>query len=93
MCYRIGMVSKYTYCPIPRHRRWLTQVRRTLLLAVVIISTSLAIGIVGYHYFGHLSWINSLLEAAMILGGEGPIAPMDNDAVRLFASIYAHIVD
>ncbi len=54
-----------------------------------MILFSLLIGILGYHYIGDLPWIDALLEAAMILGGEGPIAPMDNNAVKLFASAYA----
>lgn len=73
----------------PTPHRWFTQVRRSVTLAVCIIVVSLAIGIVGYHFLGGLSWIDAVLEAAMILGGEGPIAPMQNDAVKLFASGYA----
>lgn len=71
------------------HSHWLTQVRRSLLLALCIVATSLAIGVVGYHTIGGLAWVDALLEASMILGGMGAIAPMSNDAVKIFASIYA----
>lgn len=75
--------------PAATHKHWLTSVRRSLLTAAAIISVSLVIGILGYHTLGNLSWMDAILEASMILGGEGPIAPMENDTVKLFASIYA----
>ena len=71
------------------HSHWLTQVRRSLLLALAIVVTSLAIGVIGYHTIGGLAWVDALLEASMILGGMGPIAAMTNDEVKIFASIYA----
>ncbi len=71
------------------HSHWLTQVRRSLLLAMLIVGASLAVGVVGYHALGGLQWIDALLEASMILGGMGAIAPMTNDSVKIFASIYA----
>ena len=63
--------------------------RQTALVALVMIATALSIGVMGYHTLGRLSWIDALLEASMILGGMGPVAPMTNDAVKIFASIYA----
>ena len=46
-------------------------------------------GILGYHYFGRLSWIDALLNASMILTGMGPVNRLDTDAAKLFASFYA----
>ena len=54
-----------------------------------MILVSLGIGILGYHYFESLSWIDSLLNAAMILGGMGPVNPLQTEAGKLFASFYA----
>lgn len=68
---------------------WLRRVMRSIGLAAIIVFVSLAIGILGYHALGQLPWIDSILEASMILGGMGPIATMSNDAVKLFASGYA----
>lgn len=71
------------------HRHWLTKVRQALLFAILLITISLATGVAGYHYLGGLLWIDALLEASMILGGMGPVAPMHTTAVKLFASAYA----
>lgn len=59
-------------------------------VAAVIIMGSLAIGVLGYHVFGGLpSWVDCLYNAAMILGGMGPVAELHSDAGKLFASAYA----
>ena len=81
-------LSPHPHVPFTHHH-WLTRVRRSMLLAAIIVSISLAIGMLGYHFLGALSWVDALLEASMILGGMGPVAPMTNDAVKLFASAYA----
>lgn len=62
---------------------------RASSMAAVIVLIALLIGVLGYHFLGELPWIDALLEASMILGGMGAIAPMKNDAIKLFASVYA----
>lgn len=71
------------------HERWRSNVRRATLLALLVVAVSLGIGVTGYHTLGHLPWVDALLEASMILGGMGPVAPMTGNAVKIFASIYA----
>ena len=58
-------------------------------LSLVILSVSIGIGIVGYHIFGRLSWIDSFLNASMILTGMGPSDNLDTTEGKLFASFYA----
>jgi hypothetical protein len=58
-------------------------------LACGIIAVVLCIGIAGYHWLGELDWVDSLLEASMILGGMGPVNPIKTTGAKLFASAYA----
>ncbi len=60
-----------------------------LLLGTAIIFISLTIGILGYHFIGNFNWIDSLLNASMILGGMGPVGELKNDWGKFFASMYA----
>jgi hypothetical protein len=60
-----------------------------VLIALGIVIVSLAIGIIGYHEFEGLSWIDSTVNAAMILGGMGPMSVLQTNAGKLFASFYA----
>lgn len=54
-----------------------------------MLSVSLGIGVLGYHYLNELSWLDSLLNASMILAGMGPVDPLNNDGAKWFASFYA----
>ncbi|WP_293069878.1 hypothetical protein [Okeania sp. SIO2B3] len=58
-------------------------------LSAIFISLGLMMGIIGYHWAGGLSWIDSLVEASMILSGMGPISPLSTTSAKVFASVYA----
>jgi hypothetical protein len=75
--------------PLISQAKWLLRLARSFRLALIVVGTALLIGILGYHFLGALGWVDSFLEAAMILGGEGPVAALQNDAVKIFASVYA----
>jgi hypothetical protein len=57
--------------------------------AVGLILGALGIGIFGYHFIAGFSWVDSLLNAAMILGGMGPVNSLTDTPSKLFASFYA----
>ena len=59
------------------------------LIGALLLAFSLGIGMLGYHFLENLSWIDSLLNASMILGGMGPVDPMKTNAGKIFASLYA----
>jgi len=65
------------------------KIRRSLLFSFGLISFSVGLGMVGYHELGKLNWVDSLLNASMILTGMGPVDKMPNDAAKLFSSFYA----
>lgn len=73
---------------LPRSQFMRRQARFTLV-ALGIILVSLAIGMLGYHVFESLSWMDAFLNAAMLMGGMGPVAPLTTDAGKLFAGLYA----
>ncbi len=58
-------------------------------MACGIIFASLVMGICGYHFFEGLPWLDSLLNASMILSGMGPVNELHTHAGKLFASFYA----
>ena len=58
-------------------------------LAATFILGSLAVGVIGYHLIAGLAWMDSVLNASMILTGMGPVDPMHTAAAKIFASIYA----
>jgi hypothetical protein len=58
-------------------------------IALGVIVVCLGAGIAGYHWIAGFGWIDSLLEASMILGGMGPVNQLPSDGAKIFASIYA----
>jgi hypothetical protein len=54
-----------------------------------IVLGSLGIGMLGYHFLEGLAWIDALVNAAMILGGMGPVDVLHTVAGKVFASFYA----
>ncbi len=72
----------------PRHA-FLRRMVAFFGLALVVGSLALGVGVLGYHYIAKFGWIDSLLNASMILGGMGPVGELPSDAAKLFASFYA----
>ena len=75
--------------PLLPPRAFYVRVARSVALALAIIMVSLGIGMAGYHAFEGLSWLDAFLNAAMILSGMGPVAPIQTTAGKLFAGCYA----
>jgi hypothetical protein len=68
---------------------FLRRLLRHGLAALLLLAVSLGLGIMGYHFTENLSWIDSLLNASMILGGMGPVTGLQTDGGKVFASFYA----
>lgn len=77
------------YEPLLPIRQFLSRMARWVLAAFAIVAGSLLLGVCGYHFLEGLPWLDSLLNASMILGGMGPVDPLHTKAGKLFASFYA----
>lgn len=72
----------------PRHVfAW--RLLKFFLTALILSGLALSVGVLGYHYIAGFSWVDSLLNASMILGGMGPIGDLCGTAAKIFASAYA----
>jgi len=60
-----------------------------IVMAGLLSADALFMGIAGYHWLAGLGWVDSLLEASMILGGMGPVNPITTTGAKIFASGYA----
>jgi len=75
--------------PLAKRRVFAKRLALNGFIGLAILLISLAFGIIGYHFLEGLSWVDSLLNAAMILGGMGPVNPVATVAGKIFASFYA----
>ena len=58
-------------------------------MALLLVVISLFGGMPGYVHFERLSWLDGFLNAAMLLGGMGPVELPQTSTGKLFAGIYA----
>lgn len=75
--------------PLASYRVFLRRMAICLGLALAVLAVALGVGVLGYHAFAGLAWIDALLNAAMILTGMGPVDAMTTTGAKLFASAYA----
>ena len=82
------MYESHKEPPLPRHR-FLRRLTVHALIAAGLLLGSLLIGMAGYEYFEGLAWRDAFVNAAMLLGGMGPVDMPKTDAGKLFAGLYA----
>jgi hypothetical protein len=75
--------------PIIPFRKFLKRILKSAVVALLTISAALYAGMVGYHFLAGLDWLDSFLNASMILGGMGPVNELHSSAAKLFAGCYA----
>ena len=87
--YDSAMAFERRYQPLLSRREFVWRYVRWITVALIILTVSLAAGVCGYHFLEGIPWIDSLLNASMILGGMGPVNPLTKTTAKLFASAYA----
>ena len=75
--------------PLLSFEQWLCRVAGYTAVAAALFGLALGVGVAGYRWIAGLPWIDSLLEASMILAGMGPVAALISGPAKLFASAYA----
>lgn len=74
--------------PIP-HAAFVRRLISHAAWAAALGVGSLLAGMAGYVRFERMSWLDGFLNAAMLLGGMGPVATPSTPEGKLFAGIYA----
>ena len=75
--------------PLLPKKEYYNRLFRNFMLGGVIVAFSLCIGIAGYHFTEKLGWLDSLLNASMILTGMRPVNTMTTPGGKIFVSFYA----
>jgi len=68
---------------------FIRRIALSLITAGVLVLAALFIGIAGYHWIAGFDFVDSLLEASMILGGMGPVNQLTSNSAKVFAAGYA----
>jgi hypothetical protein len=78
--------------PLASRKVFFRRVAKSFLTGILVLSAVLLLGMAGFHEFVHIeSWTESFLNAAMLVGGMGPIDDFQKsgDSGKVFAGLYA----
>lgn len=75
--------------PLPHTKHFYDKLLKSVIMGTIFLLISLFIGVVGYHYFFNIPWLDSLVNASMILTGMGPVDKAETDGAKWFSSLYA----
>lgn len=75
--------------PLLSQKAFFQRIAVHIFMALALLLISLGIGIWGYIAFENLAWRDAFLNAAMLLGGMGPVNPPVTNAGKMFAGFYA----
>jgi len=75
--------------PLLSRQQFLSRLARSAGMALALVMASLGVGMFGYHLTEGLDWVDSFLNAAMLLGGMGPVNTPATFWGKIFAGVYA----
>ncbi len=75
--------------PVATKKVFYKRLFRNAVVAGIILTICLVIGVIGYRYAGPMSWLDALHNASMILSGMGPVAEVKTAMGKIFSSFYA----
>lgn len=78
-----------TQQPFISRRQFFIRLSYSILIGLFLVIIAELIGMLGYHHFENLSWVDAFVNAAMILSGMGPLSPLLTTGGKLFAGFYA----
>ena len=82
-------MSETRYTPLAPRELFLRRLAQNAGIALLAVGGSLVLGMWGYRYFEGMRWIDAFLNAAMLLGGMGPVETPITNGGKLFAGFYA----
>jgi hypothetical protein len=77
------------HAPLLPRPAFYARLGRHALLGCGILALCLGVGMAGYHFLENLGWVDSFVNASMILSGMGPLDPIKTTAGKLFAGAYS----
>ena len=75
--------------PLLSRQRFAARMAVSVLAAVFVNGVALAVGAIGYHSLEGLDWLDAILNAALVITGNGPVQPPHTPGGKLFTVFYA----
>lgn len=88
VAYNLSMFEKHSQ-PVAAKSKFALRIIYSTLFALFFIVFGLGIGMLGYHHYEQMPWVDAFANAAMILSGMGPLTPLLTTGGKIFAGFYA----
>ena len=75
--------------PLLSRRHFLRRLARHGAVAACVLGISIAIGVVGFHVWGGLDWLDAFVNTSMLLGGMGQVGDIPSAAGKWFSALFA----
>lgn len=85
----LSTVLEKKHQPLASRGRFSRRLASYIGASIGLILGALGIGTVGYYFCADFTWVDPLLNAAMILIGMGPVGVLVTTRAKLFAAAYA----
>lgn len=75
--------------PVIPFSQFLLRVFLSFCVSVFVITLAISIGILGFHHFEGMEWLNAFENSAMILSTMGPVVEIKTSNGKIFSAFYA----
>jgi hypothetical protein len=65
------------------------KLRDQSVYALALVAASIGLGMAGYHWIADFAWVDAFENAAMLLGGMGPVGEVRSTAGKIFAGLFS----
>ena len=65
------------------------RIMRCVFVSVLLTILTVSMGVVAYHFWEHLSWLDSTVNAVCVMTGIGLTVTLQTTAVKIFTCFYA----
>ena len=73
----------------PSHHHFIRRTLRHFAVSLGVLGGSLLLGMLGYRHYENMPWTDAFVNAAMLLGGMGPLKQDLSEPGKIFAGFYA----
>src|SRR5476651_544894 len=75
--------------PLLPRKIYYQRLARNAAMGAAVIVAALGMGMIGYHSFENMTWVDAFVNASMILSGMGPVSTLQTEGGKIFAGCYA----
>jgi hypothetical protein len=80
---------EHRHQPLITWSQFYLRILRCVTVTAVCLLLTVLVGAIGYRSFEHLSWVDAILNAVLVMTGLGLTVTLQTTAAKIFTSIYA----